>query len=422
MNNQGIMALAKQGRGGDTILAHLRPGEVVLPPEVLEPSLVKQLEKKLENKGYEYSALVAGDEDVSINPATGLPEFGFFSKLKKAVSRAWKGVKKVLDPVTKVAQYIPGPWRAPAALYQKGKAAINIAKGDGNIGDILAITSGPKLFGKDGVAKDFFQKFGEKGFRFSEYGDALKSAAGNIGEYILPGTDEKGLFKNLMEGNKVFPTATKYVGPDSEGGTIEISQEAYDALPDNIKETYKPVAGTQSEGLGSFFGQRTPDFIRGIEDKFKDSFNPQKGGIDPRLLALSVAYSKAVERAAEKEAKGATDVRDAFRSDLAPAPVYQGGIGGFDLGITGYAEGGAVLDMRDGGESAGPGTGTSDDIPAMLSDGEFVMTAKAVRNAGSFDIAQGDGGIMQLVPSGEPNRDKGSDNMMTLMKYLEGVA
>lgn len=38
-----------------------------------------------------------------------------------------------------------------------------------------------------------------------------------------------------------------------------------------------------------------------------------------------------------------------------------------------------------GGEIVGPGTGTSDSIPAMLSDGEFVMTARAVRNAGSGD-------------------------------------
>ena len=35
-----------------------------------------------------------------------------------------------------------------------------------------------------------------------------------------------------------------------------------------------------------------------------------------------------------------------------------------------------------GGEIKGPGTGTSDSIPANLSDGEFVMTAEAVRNAG----------------------------------------
>jgi hypothetical protein len=34
------------------------------------------------------------------------------------------------------------------------------------------------------------------------------------------------------------------------------------------------------------------------------------------------------------------------------------------------------------GYIAGPGTETSDDIPAMLSDGEFVMTARAVRGAG----------------------------------------
>ena len=38
-----------------------------------------------------------------------------------------------------------------------------------------------------------------------------------------------------------------------------------------------------------------------------------------------------------------------------------------------------------GGEIMGPGTGTSDSIPARLSDGEFVMTAQAVRNAGNGD-------------------------------------
>jgi len=53
------------------------------------------------------------------------------------------------------------------------------------------------------------------------------------------------------------------------------------------------------------------------------------------------------------------------------------------------------------GEIAGPGTGTSDEIPAMLSDGEFVMTAQAVRNAG--------GG----------SRKQGAKNMYKLMKNLE---
>ena len=54
----------------------------------------------------------------------------------------------------------------------------------------------------------------------------------------------------------------------------------------------------------------------------------------------------------------------------------------------GRAQGG-VMDLQDGGESRGPGTGTSDSIPAMLSDGEFVMTADAVRGAGGGDRREG---------------------------------
>ena len=50
---------------------------------------------------------------------------------------------------------------------------------------------------------------------------------------------------------------------------------------------------------------------------------------------------------------------------------------------------GGILDLDAGGELKGPGTGTSDSIPAMLSDGEFVMTAKAVRGAGGGDRREG---------------------------------
>ena len=39
---------------------------------------------------------------------------------------------------------------------------------------------------------------------------------------------------------------------------------------------------------------------------------------------------------------------------------------------------------RKNGQIAGPGTETSDDIPAMLSDGEFVVNAKAVRGIGNL--------------------------------------
>jgi hypothetical protein len=66
-----------------------------------------------------------------------------------------------------------------------------------------------------------------------------------------------------------------------------------------------------------------------------------------------------------------------------------------------------------GGEIEGPGTGTSDSIPAeiyqdgkpvqkaALSDGEFVMTAKAVKGAGKGD------------------RDRGISRMYELMRRFE---
>ena len=57
-----------------------------------------------------------------------------------------------------------------------------------------------------------------------------------------------------------------------------------------------------------------------------------------------------------------------------------------------------------GGEVEGPGTGTSDSVPARLSDGEFVLTAKAVRGAGGGD------------------RDVGAARMYEMMSELERVA
>ena len=89
--------------------------------------------------------------------------------------------------------------------------------------------------------------------------------------------------------------------------------------------------------------------------------------------------------------------------------------------IPGYAHGGAMVDHPDAhgamyehdkmgydvavrGEVDGPGTGTSDSVPARLSDGEFVLTAKAVRGAGSGD------------------RDVGAARLYDMMAELEATA
>jgi hypothetical protein len=77
-------------------------------------------------------------------------------------------------------------------------------------------------------------------------------------------------------------------------------------------------------------------------------------------------------------------------------------VGGF---VPGYQKGGSPQRMSDyprrTGPINGPGTGTSDSIPAMLSDGEFVFTANAVRGAGNG------------------SRREGARKMYAMMKALE---
>ena len=54
------------------------------------------------------------------------------------------------------------------------------------------------------------------------------------------------------------------------------------------------------------------------------------------------------------------------------------------LNLPNMADGGEMDFPRMNGPISGPGTETSDDIPAMLSDGEFVVNAKAVRGIGKI--------------------------------------
>jgi len=90
------------------------------------------------------------------------------------------------------------------------------------------------------------------------------------------------------------------------------------------------------------------------------------------------------------------DVSDQYKP--LQTPVYQ-------PVPVGVADGGEIENFpRMNGRIDGPGTETSDDIPAMLSDGEFVFTAKAVRGAGNG------------------SRENGMKNMYDLMSKFERMA
>ena len=67
-----LLKVAKEGRGGDTVLGHLSIGDTVVPREMITPDVLGKLHKIL---GKEFGRYVVGNKANSINPKTGLREF-----------------------------------------------------------------------------------------------------------------------------------------------------------------------------------------------------------------------------------------------------------------------------------------------------------------------------------------------------------
>ena len=503
VDNSG-KGLAALGRNEDRFMAHVAQGEMVVPPVISDntKALIRQEMRAVGLNPQEYEV----GQGMSINPITGQAEFGFLKKLAKSV-------KKVVKKVAPIAAVIPGPWTPFAVTYQKGAAALKLAKGEGGLGDIMTVMAGgnQSVFGKDGALKSITS--GD----FKNIGGGFMDSLGSIGKvtdaagkssYDLLGygknvakgmaSDQKqgyfgafggntgkfdvntGQFVDFVGGPQGFnPLAPKQtvVQPgdnltkiaDANNMTVDELKAANNLTSDVIQpgqvlqtkgniltKTGDLIRSTTGigdgkpgalglGGEGSFFGMETPGVIKkagdllglggasGLKDAYGNSGSGGGGsGINPQMAALALLYGKAVKDFTKKTEGGLTDIRQSIRPDLNPAPVFAG----FDLGVRkaaafggpiGYGrqnfnKGGLAaigeLDMRKGGESAGPGTGTSDDIPAMLSDGEFVMTAAANNGAGGFKLNKTKKGI-ELIASSKPNRKKGVDVMNKLMDTFE---
>ncbi len=359
-NPGGIAGL---GRGEDTMLAHVAPGEMVVPP-VLSPETQETIKQEMIAVGLDPNQYTVGD-GMSINPITGMAEFGFLKKLGKALKKVVKKVAPIALPLL-----IPGVGGALSTGLSRIGSALNIPKGIGILDKVTPIREGiGGLLGMGGGQQDVMYQ--------DQFGNVVSAD-----EYANMNEADKILY-NQMNNQQVGPLGTP-IGPF-------------------LRNTF--LGTTEDPGL-----------LRNIVSGDKDSAFM---GVNPGLAALAALYGKAVKEDFKKKEGGLKDIRQSIRPDLMPAPTFTG----FDLGIRpGMSYGGRIdeqeLDLRMGGPSIGPGTGTSDDIPAMLSDGEFVMTSSANNGLGGFKITKTETGI-ELIPNGAPDRQKGAKNMDKLMKTFE---
>jgi len=89
------------GRYGDSHVVHAAPGEMMVPPEVIQqyPEIGEIIGKALASMGADPNRYIVGSPDMSINPYTGQPEF-FLKKIKKALKKLTSSaLGRILIPV-----------------------------------------------------------------------------------------------------------------------------------------------------------------------------------------------------------------------------------------------------------------------------------------------------------------------------------
>jgi hypothetical protein len=466
IDNSG-QGLAKLGRDEDQYMAHVAQGEMVVPP-IISPETRARIEAEMKAVGLSPDEYTVG-AGMSINPITGMPEFGWLKK-------TFKSVKKVVKKVAPIAiNFIPGVGPiAKAALTAVAGKASGLSTKEALLGGALSFAGG-KLFGGAGSAAT--------GAADAAKGNIFQRLKSGIGSYFNPAEGTKGIF-----GGTIGPSLRRGIGSLFGGGMggqqpTQVLDEAGNPtdlyqLPDGTQLTTEQMieAGYLDQSGNPITSQPSGQFMDGktLSQFLSAKFLPQSvedalgtgpgggglgsfiggaggggmgGGLGAAALAGllgKVTYESAKERMGGLAETPAVTMDALGRYQLAKELGTDGTRGEFGLGpapkalefagggpVYGYEGGGIVrqyfnmggvaeLDMRDGGESAGPGTGTSDDIPAMLSDGEYVMTAKATRGAGAFNVKKNKSGI-ELVQGGKPSRKKGVENMRELMDIFEAI-
>ncbi|WP_042700680.1 hypothetical protein [Azospirillum sp. B506] len=75
ISRRGLVAAEQAGRGGDRVLGHLTPGELVVPKSCQTPELMALFAKVAHAAGLDPNRFIVGSPEASKNPRTGLEEF-----------------------------------------------------------------------------------------------------------------------------------------------------------------------------------------------------------------------------------------------------------------------------------------------------------------------------------------------------------
>lgn len=403
--------IRQQGEGEDTILAHINP---------IEAAVLKSM-----------------GGSGTINPKTGLPQFGLFSNPKK-----W--FKSVVGPAAGV---VLGNMILPGL--------------GGIIGGALGGATGSAIRGR----KDYMQS----ALRGASMGAAAPTAAsllgsgassmgaGSVGNYLTNYGNTNAILPSLGIGNNAGSGSIPGVQAaestastvSREAGKKAVEQSFADKLMVNSKDFFTQPANLMSTAVlaNQLIPQKekkvketTPEEIAANEKRYRNASR-----LSQAELEAEAAYSLA-QREAKRRARNnlygleSSSVTPLYRKVNSPAeyentrrwleyydnPEFTGNQvrmkeGGsfnpyssyeieYPMGIIGYLQG------HSGGQD--------DDINAKLSDGEYVIDASTVSDLGDGNNANGAKKLDQMRRNIREHKRGGSINMppkaKSLLSYMRG--
>ena len=328
------------------------------------------------------------------------------------------GLKGILQKAASIAAPIIGGsmFGAPGAMF--GSGIVSLLSGDKTKDALLkAAASGVLGYrGQGGTGTSVIDRLNPKEF-IAGGGNTMA----NIGSTIADRTKSGGNL--LMDlGKKVFEQRGTETDPKPSFGmqALATGLPAYLSYLAAKEDAKKPGPEDPSEYMSAvdkFYGgqfERPPEELR--IGNLDPTYAAEGGmmGREPinglKSIEQPVQYSAMTGQGVMGLAKGgAIDVKELELLMEDGNMSYEEAMD-YLKSIQGKAKGGDVF-PRKTGQISGPGTKTSDDIPAMLSDGEFVQRTDAVNGAG----------VMMGATNAEEARKKGADFMYALQDKLSKI-
>jgi hypothetical protein len=409
--------LASKGRGPDTQLVHMTPGEV---------------------QSLQQIAMAHGGS-LTINPETGLPEAGFLKNILPMIAGAGLAMIPGVGPLMAAGLVGGGTTIATGSLEKGLMAGLGAYGGAGLAGGLMGAGASsvgatanalgtPAATGAGSQAAMLAaqnQGFGQAGLQ--ALGQSAATAPGAASIVSTPMQSITAGAKGLLEpaGRDAFMSniggtkgllksglaaaAPMMMGQEAQAPGIKPTTPTtpfqYNANP--VGPAPKPDVPGYSD-LGQDFGRQR----RYFNHEFTP-INPPAAVAPITNMPIDFNYGGGMAAGGPVEAMSAANVYDMQNA--------RGGVS--DMGIdnsTGMQRmaGGGIShlgDYSDGGRLLkGPGDGVSDDIPAMigekqparLADGEFVVPARIVSELGNGSTEAGARKLYAMMERVQQNRQK----------------